>query len=71
MTLAGTGAVVGLAGAVVGSRVFVSLLYHVSPIDPISLGAACTLLIGVALAATYLPARRATLIDPVEALRSD
>ena len=53
------------------SRLFVNLLFQVSPVDPISLAAACVLLSVVALLAAYLPARRATQIDPVVALRSD
>jgi putative ABC transport system permease protein len=69
LTIAGT--VVGLAGAIAMSRLFVNLLFEVSPVDPVSLAGACALLIGVALLAAYLPARRATQIDPVEALRAD
>jgi putative ABC transport system permease protein len=65
------GAAVGLAGAVAMSRLFVGLLFEVSPVDPISLSASCVLLVGVAMVAAYLPARRATKIDPVEALRAE
>jgi putative ABC transport system permease protein len=66
-----SGAVVGLVGVIVMSRLFVSLLFEVSPVDPISLGGSSGLLIVVALLAAYLPARRATKIDPVEALRAE
>jgi len=69
--VAGSGAVVGLVVALVTSRLLSSLLFDVSPTDPIALGAACLVLLGVAAAAAYLPARRATSIDPVQALRSD
>lgn len=65
------GAAVGLVGAVATSRLFASLLFEVSPVDPISLVSACALLIVVGLVAAYLPARRATRIDPVQALRAD
>jgi ABC-type antimicrobial peptide transport system permease subunit len=65
------GAAVGLAGAVATSRLFQSLLFEVSPIDPVAFVLAVVLLIGVAALAAYVPARRATRIDPVQALRAD
>ena len=65
------GAVVGLAGALTTSRVLSRLLYEVSPTDPFTLLGVFALLLGVALLAAYLPARRATLIDPVKALRAE
>jgi putative ABC transport system permease protein len=46
-----------------------SLLYGIEPADPLVLGAASTLLVTVAIAASYLPARRAMRIDAVRALR--
>jgi ABC-type antimicrobial peptide transport system permease subunit len=69
--VAGSGAVVGLVVALATSRLLTALLFGVSPMDPIALGAACLVLLAVAAVASYLPARRATSIDPVQALRSD
>jgi ABC-type antimicrobial peptide transport system permease subunit len=48
-----------------------SLLFQTSPTDPVALGGACLVLFGVGAFAAYLPARRATRIDPVQALRAD
>ena len=69
--VAGAGAVVGLATALATSRLVAALLFGVSPTDPLALGGACLVLLGVAGAAAYLPARRATSIDPVRTLRDD
>jgi predicted permease len=69
--VAGVGVVVGLIGALATSRLMTSLLFQVSPTDPVALVGACLVLLAVAGAAAYLPARRATAIDPVEALRAD
>lgn len=70
-SIAGAGVVVGFLAALGTSRLLSSLLFQVSPADPVALGAACVALVGVAALAAYLPARRATAIDPVEALRAD
>jgi ABC-type antimicrobial peptide transport system permease subunit len=63
----------GLAGGSLATialtRSMASLLYGVAPIDPPTLASAAALLTGVAALATYLPARRAARIDPMEALR--
>jgi predicted permease len=69
--VAGIGAIVGLAAALATSRVMSALLFGVSPTDPLALGGACLVLLAVAAAAAYLPARRATSIDPVRTLRAD
>lgn len=65
------GAVLGLGGSLAAVRVMRSLVYETSVYDPLAFGAATVLLVGVALVAAYLPARRATTVDPVAALRSD
>jgi predicted permease len=71
MTLAGAGIAVGLAGALVIGRVLASLLYGLSPADPLTLGGAAALFALVALAACWLPARRASRMSPVLALRTE
>jgi predicted permease len=65
------GVVIGLIGAVGASQVLRSSLYGLSPLDPIAYGAVVVLLATAALIASYLPARRATRIDPVLALRHE
>ncbi|HEX5435822.1 MAG TPA: ABC transporter permease [Gemmatimonadaceae bacterium] len=67
----GIGAAVGLAGALAGSRVLASLLFEVSPTDPVALAGACVLLVAIGLVAAYLPARRATRVDPAQVLRAE
>jgi ABC-type antimicrobial peptide transport system permease subunit len=71
MTLTGIGVVVGLAGAWGLSRALSTLLYGVSATDPLTFAGTALLLGLVALLATWLPARRAARVDPVEALRSE
>lgn len=68
--LAAAGVLIGLAGAVATTRLMQSLLFDVSPTDPLTLGAVTALLLGVAVAAAWMPARRASRVDPVEALRA-
>ncbi len=67
LALIGTG--IGLVGAVALARVVTSLLYDVSPTDPLTFALVSLVLIGVAALASYLPARRAARIDPMVALR--
>jgi len=69
--LVGVGVVTGLAGALGVSRLVQSLLFQVSPTDPLTLAGVCVLLLTVATLAGYLPAQRAARIDPVEALRAE
>jgi ABC-type lipoprotein release transport system permease subunit len=48
-----------------------SLLFHVSPLDPLTYGCACLALCGAAALASYLPSRRTATVNPVEALRAE
>jgi predicted permease len=65
------GVAVGLLGAVALTRLLRGLLYGVSATDPATLAAVCALLIVVALFASWLPARRATRVDPLIAIRTE
>ena len=67
--LAGAGVGCGLAGAFALTRLMEKLLFETSPLDPATFMVVPALLVGATWLATYLPARRATLIEPVEALR--
>ncbi len=69
LALAGIGIVGGLAGAFALTRYLRSLLFEMSPTDPVTFIAISVVLCLVAVAATYFPARRATAVDPIEALR--
>jgi len=69
LTVAAAGALAGLLAALAGSRLLTTMLFEVSPTDPVALLGACWLLIAVALLAAYIPARRATKVDPMVALR--
>jgi predicted permease len=71
MVLTGIGLVVGLVGAWALSRAMASLLYGVAATDPVTFGGTALLLGLVALVATWVPARRASRVDPVEALRAE
>jgi predicted permease len=69
LTLIGVG--LGLAGAFVLARFLASLLFGIGTYDPVTFLGVAFLLIGVALAASYIPARRAMLVDPIVALRNE
>jgi predicted permease len=71
MTPVMVGIGLGLAGAVAVTGLVRSLLYGIAPTDPVSLAGGTGVLILAALLAAYLPARRATTVDPVSALRSE
>jgi predicted permease len=63
------GLIAGLAGAAVVTQVFQSLLFGIAPADPVTFVAVSAILAGVALLACYVPARRATRVNPLTALR--
>ena len=67
VALAGIG--LGLAGAFALSRVVSAFLVGVSPTDPITFAGVAALLLAVAIVASFVPARRASRVDPVDALR--
>jgi ABC-type antimicrobial peptide transport system permease subunit len=69
--LIASGLAVGAAGALAVSRVLQTLLFEVEPGDPLTLAAASAMLGIVGAAACYFPARRATRVEPILALRTD
>jgi len=71
LTLAGIGGGVGLLGAVAASRVLRSLLYQTQPTDPLTFAIGPLVVITVALLASWLPARRATQVDPMTVLKCE
>jgi putative ABC transport system permease protein len=69
--MAAIGCAAGLGLAVAASRVLGSLLYQISPTDPATMAGVAALVAVATVAASYVPARRATRVNPVEALRED
>jgi predicted permease len=71
LRLAGIGVAIGLGAAVGLMRLMKSLLFGISPLDPLTYAAAPVVLVAAAVLASYLPARRAATVDPVEALKAE
>jgi putative ABC transport system permease protein len=69
--LAAAGVVLGLAGAVAMTRLLAALLFGVTPTDPATFASIAAILIAIAVAGSYVPARRATRVDPIATLRSE
>ena len=69
LRLALTGVAIGLAVSIALTRVLRSFLYQISALDPLTFGCVAGVLVAVAVCASYLPARRATRVDPLVALR--
>ncbi|MGI9626181.1 MAG: ABC transporter permease [Longimicrobiales bacterium] len=65
------GVAIGLILAAITTRVLTALLFEVNPLDLVTFVATATVMIGVGLLASYIPARRASTVDPVQSLRSD
>jgi predicted permease len=71
LLLAGCGVGCGLVVAIAVTRLLSSLLFHVSPMDPVTYVGACVALCGAAALASYVPSRRTAGVNPVEALRAE
>jgi predicted permease len=71
LMLTGVGVAVGLVAAIILMRLMSSLLFKVSPVDPVTYGAVSIGLVATAWLASYLPSRRAATVDPVESLRAE
>lgn len=71
LALAGSGIVCGVLLAFAATRLLKSLLFHVSPVDPITYVVACIALCGAAALASYIPSRRTATVNPVDALRAE
>ena len=71
LALCGSGVVIGLVLVILGGRFLQALLFQVGPADPIALGTTVLIIVGFALVASWIPARRAARVNPAEALRAD
>jgi len=71
LLITGIGIAVGVVGALFLTRFMASMLFGIDPLDPVTFGAVITTLLAVASLAAYLPARRASRVDPIEALRHE
>ena len=71
IVLAGIGLVLGMGSAAALTRLLSSLLFGVGPLDPLTYAGAAVVLVGAALLATYIPARRVARVDPTSALRAE
>jgi ABC-type lipoprotein release transport system permease subunit len=71
MVLAALGVGVGLGGALLLSRYFAGMLFGVTAADPLTYGAVACLFFGAAVTASFVPAHRATGVDPVSAIRQE
>jgi ABC-type antimicrobial peptide transport system permease subunit len=71
LLLTGIGVACGLLAAIVSMRLLSSLLFNVRPVDPVTYSAASIGLVTTAWLASYVPSRRASTVDPVEALRAE
>ena len=71
LTLVGIGLVLGIAAAAVGGRVLSAYLYQTTPRDPLIVGVVAVTFLGAAALACLAPARRATTVDPLIALRTE
>jgi ABC-type antimicrobial peptide transport system permease subunit len=70
MRLGAAGVAIGIGAALLLTRYMTSLLFGVSPIDPVTLAGTAAVLVGVTLIAAWIPARRATQVDPIEVIRT-
>jgi putative ABC transport system permease protein len=71
LALAGIGVAIGLGTAVGLTRLMKSLLFGISPLDPLTYVAVPVVLVAATVLASYLPARRAASVDPMEALKTE